>query len=277
MSARHLARHVGRGLFDALAELGAARMAPPRDAREAAHRLAGALGAIGRAHDIRVTCSGEIPRGCALVVANHVSYLDPIAILPVCPAIPFAKREVARWPIIGPIGAALGVAFVDRDDPLGRARALRRMHDLLAAGAPVLSFPEGTTSRGDEVLPFWRGGFGIAQRLGVPVVPLAIRYADPALAWYGGATFLPHYLRTAGRARIDVALAFGAPLYPRTGEPPELMAARARHAVHRLFLPTRPHDAAVRLDLPPPRPDAVLPPSDARGRRGRRSAPRRAA
>src|SRR5262245_50921293 len=94
----------GRGLFNALAELGVARTAPPRDPREAAHRLAGALGSIARAHDIAVFVRGEIPRGAALIVANHVSYLDPLVILPVCPAIPIAKGEVESWPIIGPIG-----------------------------------------------------------------------------------------------------------------------------------------------------------------------------
>ena len=285
MSVRVAARHLGRGLFSALSELGSARTAPPRDPREAAHRLAAALGAIGRAHDLAVTFRGDVPRGAALVVANHVSYLDPLAILPICPAVPVAKGEVSGWPLVGPIGASLGVLFVDRGEPLRRARALRRIHDLLAAGTPVLNFPEGTTTDGREVLPFWRGGFGIAQRLDIPVVPLAIRYADPALAWHGGATFLPHYLRMAARARIDVSLSFGAPLYARTGEPPERFASRARRAVSQLLElernPTRTHDAGSHPQLSPPRPDAVLPPAgehrpEHRRGPGRRD-PRRAA
>ncbi len=78
ISAVSAVRHLGGGLFSALAELGSARMAPPRDPREAAHRLAGALGAVGRAHDLTVTVTGSVPRGAALIVANHVSYLDPL-------------------------------------------------------------------------------------------------------------------------------------------------------------------------------------------------------
>jgi 1-acyl-sn-glycerol-3-phosphate acyltransferase len=224
-------RHAGRGLFNALAELGAARMTPPRDPRDAAHRLAGALGTIARAHQISVTVRGEIPRTRALVVANHISYLDPLAILPLCPAAPLAKSEVAGWPLVGPIGAALGVQFVERDLPDGRVRALRRIHALLSAGVSVLNFPEGTTTRGETVRPFHRGCFGIAQRLGVPVVPVAIRYRDPDLAWCDGDTFLPHYVRTAARERIDVTLTFCPPLPTRTGECPEDHAARARHAI----------------------------------------------
>jgi len=259
MKALSTARHLAGGLFNALAELGAVRMAPPRDMRAAAHRLAGALGAVGRAHDLQVTIRGEVPRGTALIVSNHVSYLDPLAILSVCPALPVAKGEVASWPIVGPIGGSLGTVFVRRDDPMDRVRALRRIHDLLACGVPVLNFAEGTTTRGDSVAPFWRGGFGVAQRLGVPVVPVVLRYRDPEMAWCDGATFFPHYLRTVGQRRIDVAVVFGSPMHPRTGEAPEAMAARARGVISHVLELTRWTDAGLRAQLPSPRPDPVLP------------------
>jgi 1-acyl-sn-glycerol-3-phosphate acyltransferase len=231
-------RHVGAGLFGALSELGAARVSPPRDLRDAAHRLAAAVGAVARAHDLRVTVRGEVPRGPALVVANHLSYLDPLAILPVCPALPIAKGEIADWPVIGQISGALGVTFVRRADPMARVRVLRRVHRMLAAGVPVLNFPEGTTTAGDKVLPFWRGTFGVAQRLGVPVVPVAVAYRDPAMAWCNAATFLPHYLRTAARASIEVTLTFLPAMPTRTGEAPEDAAARARNAIVRATLRT---------------------------------------
>ena len=251
--------HVGRGLFNALAELGSARAAQPRDRIQAAHRLAGAVGTIGRAHELHVTTVGSIPRGRALIVANHISYLDPIAILPHCPAAPVAKAEVVDWPIVGPIAAALGVVFVTRGDRMARARALRRIYDLLDAGVPVLNFPEGTTTRGNEVKPFWRGSFGVAQRLGVPVVPVAIRYRDPEMAWCDGATFLPHYLRVASRPRIEVTLSFCAPLPVRTGELPEDMAARARNVIARALDEMSSTDAGLRSQLSSPRANTVLP------------------
>lgn len=252
-------RHVGGGLFSALAELGSARMAPPRDARDAAHRLAGALGAIGRAHDLHVDVRGEVPRGAALIVANHVSYLDPIAIIPTCPALPIAKGEVMSWPIVGPIGHALGVTFVRRGDPMARARVLRHVHDLLARGVPILNFPEGTTTDGTRVRAFHRGTFGIAQRLGIPVVPLAIHYRDPALAWCDAATFLPHYLRTAGQSSVEVSLAFCPAMPPRTGEAPEDMAARARNTIQKTLDRMRWNHAGTSTRLPAARPDPVLP------------------
>jgi 1-acyl-sn-glycerol-3-phosphate acyltransferase len=258
----HAGRHLGRGLFNALAELGVARLSPPRDPCEAAHRLARAIGAIARAHDLEVRVRGEVPRGRALIVANHVSYLDPIAILSVCPAIPVAKGDVASWPIVGAVASQLGVLFVQRDDPAERVATLRRIHDRLALGAAVLNFPEGTTTRGAGVMPFWRGTFGIAQRLGVPVIPVALRYRDPELAWCGQATFLPHYWRTLRRARVEVAITFGAPMHARTGEPPEAMAARARGVIHHMLDTMKEIDAGPSARVPSPRPDSVLPVAD---------------
>jgi lyso-ornithine lipid O-acyltransferase len=260
----HAGRHLGRGLFHALAELGAARTSPPCEPRAAAERLAGALAAIARAHDLEVRVRGDVPQGRALIVANHVSYLDPIALLPLCPAIPIAKGDVAGWPIIGGVGRGLGVVFVRRDDPADRARVLRRVHRLLAGGAAVLNFPEGTTTHGAEVAPFWRGTFGIAQRLEV-----ALRYRDPDLAWCGQATFLPHYWRTVRRPRLEVAIRFGAPMHPRAGEPAEAMAARARgtiaYMLQTLTWTPRWIDAGTSVRLSSPRPDPVLPAAGARG------------
>jgi len=262
----HAGRHLGHGLFNALAELGAARMSPPRDPREAADRLAAALGAIARAHDLEVRVRGQVPREPVLIASNHVSYLDPIAILPVCPAIPVAKGDVAGWPIVGAVASHLGVLFVQRDDPAERVATLRRIHDRLAGGASVLNFPEGTTTRGASVAPFWRGTFGIAQRLGVPVVPVALRYRDPELAWCGQATFLPHYWRTVRRARVEVAITFGAAMHVRTGEAPEAMAARARgvisHMLDSMIESMKEIDAGPGARLPSPRPDPVLPVAD---------------
>jgi len=262
----HAGKHLGRGLFHALAELGAARTSPAGDAQRAADRLSRAVGAIARAHDIVVHLRGEVPRGRALIVANHVSYLDPIAILPLCPAIPIAKGDVADWPIVGGASRALGVVFVRREDPWGRIATLRTVHRLLRDGAAVLNFPEGTTTHGTDVAPFWRGAFGIAQRLDVPVVPVALRYRDPALAWTGRATFLPHYWRTVRQPRVELAIRFGAPMYPRAGEPAEAMAQRARGTI-RYMLDTltwnpRTIDAGASVRISPSRPDPVLPAGD---------------
>lgn len=258
----HAGKHFGRGLFNSLAALGAVRMSPPREPRTAAERLSTALGALADSHDLDVRVRGSLPRETALIVANHVSYLDPIAILSVTPALPIAKHDVRGWPLVGELARRYGVVFVERNDPVERAIVLRRIHDLLEAGAPVLNFPEGTTTPGAEVAPFWRGSFGIAQRLDVPVIPVALRYRDPSLAWFGQATFLPHYWRTVRRSRLEVSLTFGPPMLRRTGEAPEAMAVRARGIISHMLETMRSLDAGTSHRLPSPRPDSVLPTAD---------------
>ena len=109
----------------------------------------------------------------------------------------------------------------------------------LEAGVSVLGFPEGTTSRGDDVLPFRRGLFGIARLLGIPVVPIAIHYSTPELRWFGDAWFLPHYLRTAMRPSSLVQVRVGRAIVPAAYRSPEDLAHRVRSSVRSMLYRVR--------------------------------------
>jgi 1-acyl-sn-glycerol-3-phosphate acyltransferase len=160
-------------------------------------------------HTIEVRESGQRPPRPALIVSNHVNYLDPLVILSRVPALPLAKEEVRRWPVIGTLCEHSGVQFVGRQRVESRASALRTMVRTLAMGASIINFPEGTTSDGSRVLPFKPSGFGAARIAKVPVVPAAIVWESPELSWTGDASFVPHYLGVAGRERITVHLRWG--------------------------------------------------------------------
>ena len=142
----------------------------------------------------------RIPAEPCVVVANHLSYIDPLAIVSLVPSVPIAKTEVRGWPLIGELMNQLGVLFVQREDPYSGAQVLRDSMVALRRGLSVLAFPEGTTTTG-EVLPFRRGMFGVAQHTGAPIVPIALRYESEELCWVGNDPFLPHYLRTTARSR----------------------------------------------------------------------------
>jgi 1-acyl-sn-glycerol-3-phosphate acyltransferase len=223
-------RHVGAGVATLLGEVAMSTFAPARGLGARAERMSRSMARVCRAHQIEVRVDGDVPRSACVVVANHLSYLDPVVILPQAPALPIAKGEVERWPLLGRHGNACGVLFVSRDRPASRVRTLRRAVSALRAGVSVLNFPEGTTSDGARLLPFQRGIFGAARIARVPVVPVALRFDDPALCWTGDAAFLPHYLRTCARRRSVAFLSFGRPLWPDPDEPAASLAARA-HAV----------------------------------------------
>jgi lyso-ornithine lipid O-acyltransferase len=153
----------------------------------------------------------------------------------VVPALAVAKHEVGRWPLVGEIARGLDILLVDRKSPHSGARVLLRAKTLLERGASILTFPEGTTSLGDDVLEFRRGMFGLARHTGVPIVPLALRYLDVDAAWVGDASFFPHFIETVARRRTVASLEFGAPILPRPDEPAEALAERARAAVREML------------------------------------------
>lgn len=192
-----------------------------------AHTLRTVARELLRTLGVELTVRGPRPLGQVLLVANHLSWLDPLLVLAEVSALTLAKREVERWPIVGPQIRRLGVISVDRRHALGRAVALRRARRALLAGASVLNFPEGTTTYG-EMAPFHRGLFGVAAALAVPVVPARIAFEERDTCWVGDEAFLPHFLRLLRRPVTRASLEFGAPLLPMPGEEAQDLADRAR-------------------------------------------------
>ena len=222
-------RRISRaGLFvgETLLRLG---RAPVHDPRERAERLSWVSENLGALHGLEVSVRGALPEQPAAIVANHLGYLDPVALLAQVPALPIAKAEVADWPLLGDIGRQLGCLFVQRECALSGARVLRGALRAFAAGVSVLAFPEGTTTAGERVLPFRRGLFGAARIAGVPIVPVAIRYLEGMRPWVGADAFVPHYLRTTAVARGRLELRFLDPL--AADAPAAVLARRAEHLI----------------------------------------------
>jgi 1-acyl-sn-glycerol-3-phosphate acyltransferase len=225
----HVFESIGRFRVDAVGE-----------ERSRLHRLRGerlqrVCVDLCRVHGFDVRVEGVMPSRPAILVANHVSYVDAPVLGALAPCTVIAKGEVRRWPILGAGAAALGVTFVERGDAWSGARALRHALRALQAGVSVLGFPEGTTSSGEDVLPFRRGLFGLARLAGVPVIPIAIHYGSPDLRWFGDSWFLPHYLRTAMRPSSLVQVRIGRAIAPTTFHSAEDLSHRARSAVRSML------------------------------------------
>lgn len=98
----------------------------------------------------------------SLIVLNHVSWLDIFIVNAFFPCTFIAKSEIRSWPLVGWLVSGAGTIFVER----GNRRALSRINDevrkRLAGGERVAFFPEGTTSRGFDLLPFHSGLFATA-------------------------------------------------------------------------------------------------------------------
>jgi len=200
---------VGGRLVDRLARLPLESAPRVQAQSQAAQRAACDLAAL---HNVELEVRGHAPSSPAILVANHLSYVDAVVVTALVPSIALARHELARWPWLGRLARSTGAVFVDPRDPQSGARALRRIRRALLGGVSVLHFPEGEPSWGDDVRPFKRGVFGLAQRLEVPVVPVRISYVDRDVAWVGDESVIPHYLRLASRPRVRAMVAFGPPL-----------------------------------------------------------------
>jgi 1-acyl-sn-glycerol-3-phosphate acyltransferase len=229
----HVFESIGRVRFDSARE---DREGVIRTRGERLQRVANDL---CRVHGFDVRMEGLLPNKPAIYVSNHVSYVDAPVLASLTPCTIIAKGEVRRWPILGTGAAALGVLFVERGDAWSGARALRQSMRALAAGVSVLGFPEGTTSKGNDVLPFKRGLFGLARIMEVPVVPIALHYASPELRWFGDSWFLPHYLRTAMRPSSLVQVRIGRAIAPAGFHSPEDLAHRVRSSIRSMLLRVR--------------------------------------
>jgi len=190
-----------------------------------------------RAVGLRVRARGPSPPQGCLVAANHVGYLDPLALGSVAPGRFLAKSEVARWPLLGSLSRLGGVRFVERDRPRAVSTVLDDLAVLLAGGERALLFPEGGVSPDAlTVGPFHPMVFEACVRSGRPVAPTALRYTfprDPRVwGWIDEPSLWRHlWTRVLPAGRIDVEVRFGAPVGPEPEGDRKALAARVRAAV----------------------------------------------
>jgi 1-acyl-sn-glycerol-3-phosphate acyltransferase len=142
------------------------------------------LGALRLICGIRVVVTGlgHVPPGAAIIAAKHQSAFDTVVWLTLLPAPVYVmKKELLSIPVWGWFARHCGQVPVDR---LAGASALRGMvraaGTALAAGRPVVIFPEGTRSAPGERLPYQPGVAALAAATGAPVLPAA---TDSGLAW----------------------------------------------------------------------------------------------
>ena len=125
----------------------------------------------------RVAGRENIPLGTAVVFcANHESNVDPPVLFQALhPQLHILyKAELRSVPLMRTVLDVGGFVAVDRRDREQAMRSLEQGAASLRAGNPFLIFPEGTRSRTGSLLPFKKGGFIMAIKAGVPIVPVAI-------------------------------------------------------------------------------------------------------
>ena len=205
-------------------------------ARTWARTLLAALG-------VRLSARGQPPRRGALLVANHISWLDVIALLAVAPhAVLLAKAEVRTWPVVGLLARVGGTVFLDRDRPRLLPVTVAEVTAALVGGAVVAGFPEGTTWcslagwSGQPAGRFRPALFQAALDAGVPVTPVAIGYRSDgrptsAAAFVGSESLGASVRRIAAVPALTVQVEVTPALHPGPGADRRALARVAETAV----------------------------------------------
>ena len=188
---------------------------------------------------IKIESDGS-PQQRALLIANHISWLD-IPALGALGRITFlSKDEVRRWPVVGALANAAGTLFITRGGNQAAA-VMEQIGARIDAGASVMIFAEGTTSDGHSLRRFHPRPFAAVQAAERALQPVAIRYGsnaapDSVAPFVGDDTLLAHLLRVLRHPGIKVQVKFMSPI-DTTGLDRRAMADATRSAI------------AARLDL----------------------------
>lgn len=124
---------------------------------------------------IRVTGRELLPRGPAVLVVNHQSMADVVAVMGLHHPFKFvSKASLFKLPLVGWTMRMLRYVSLERGKPRSTHRMMEACRHWLRRGEAVLLFPEGTYSMGSKMLPFKRGAFLLAIEEKVPLVPVAL-------------------------------------------------------------------------------------------------------
>jgi len=202
---------------------------------------------LARLLGMRVIVQGApVADGPSLIVANHVSWLDIVALSAVAPLSFVAKSEVNGWPIFGTLARLQRTVFVVRERRSKAGQSRDEIAARLSAHDRLVLFPEGTSTDGLRVRNFKSALLGAAEieiegRV-VTVQPLTIAYTGfrglpmprwlrPAFAWYGDMDLAPHLWFALQLGKFEVTIELHEPLTVTSSGSRKALAAEAERRV----------------------------------------------
>lgn len=212
-----------------------------------------------RAAGIRIVRLAGGPRNIgAMVVANHVSWLDAFVLAGELGA-RFVVAETWRdTPVLGTILRAGGNLFIDRTRLSDARNVGRRIASLITRGDRVLVFPEAGASRGATIRPFHAALLEPAVTAGIPVSSVVLRYETPdgwppagiVMGWPDWTPLVLHMFRTFHPPFIRAELSYD--VRPVSGPDRKALARRLHAAMTHRFTPLAqlPPEETARIECP---------------------------
>ena len=189
---------------------------------------------FGEALGLDVRIEGRPAGRDVLYVANHVSWLDILALGGATPTWFVSKDDVGGWPLVGMLARIGGTIFIDRESRRAARGQVDQLGLALLGHHPITLFPEGTTNDGASLFPFRPALFASVAPPppGIVVQPVAIDYGDAAasIAWTGDEDLGPNARKILSRpGPLVCTLRFLPPLAPSDDR--KQLAAQAQAAI----------------------------------------------
>lgn len=168
---------------------------------------------------MKIEIIGKAPLPPFFLVSNHLSYVDIPALRAVAEGVFVAKGEIENWFMAGKMVRDLGIIFINRQKKRDIPRARREIVKKLSEGEGVIIFPEGTSTKGVEVLPFNSSFLDFPARTDLPVHYVSISYKTPegeakvsqSISWWEDDVSLPaHMWRVFQLREFTAIINFGA-------------------------------------------------------------------
>ena len=160
------------------------------------------------ASGVKVEVKGveNLPQGPVIFMSNHQSAYDIFVLLAHLPVQFrwFAKKSLFQIPFMGWAMGLAGYIPVERDQRSGTLRSFKEAFKRLQEGKSLLIFPEGTRSQDGTLKPFKKGGFLLALKTCLPIVPISIKGTYEIMP---GRSLVP-------RRSSEVKLIIKPPVYP---------------------------------------------------------------
>ena len=142
-----------------------------------------------------------------LVVSNHMGYVDIFVHSAVCGMRFCPKSDVRSWPLLGWYTELTHPIWINRSSRLKSMDTMNEFCATLEHKVPLIVYPEGTSTDGQQVLPFKTSPFEAASAGGFPIQPLVTIYHVPegeaSPCWYTDIGIIPHLWQLVGISRID--------------------------------------------------------------------------
>ncbi len=190
------------------------------------------LGTMARLAGVRVRTEGT-PRPGALFLANHLSWIDILALAGASRAIFVAHSGLTIHGGLKWLCDQNDTVFVTRDRRGSVAEQVEQVRAALGE-RPVTIFPEGTTNDGTALLPFKSSLLSAVEPLAheVPIQPVALDYTDaPQIAWFAGEPGLVNVRKILSRRRTELTIRFLEPLAGEALTNRKTMTAAAQAAI----------------------------------------------